>query len=333
MTISIEGPVGSTTSIIHAQTAPVVREALTHFPEIKVSQIITSGNTTTASVELLKTAERKKLALRDSFTVESEIVSRLASLREKGFNVQSQVQSGGPPTGKAVGIKLVADSPEKLNDLIAVSKEFEAHLRTLTGAKNVATTSQDTPGQFVITLKRDVIDTLGVSPALVNSSIISVVNGSVIGAIQYRGLDIDMRIKSSKFLTGVDPGDLANEKILIAGRLWRVGDLADIRAENAIASIASEDGDIVITVESDVETSVVPTVLQAQMLAYAESYNFPEGISTRVGGENAENADLIQAAVVAFVVALVAMFMILVLQFNSFSQPALVLYSVLTAIS
>jgi hypothetical protein len=36
-----------------------------------------------------------------------------------------------------MGIKLVADSPDKLDSLISVSKEFENYLKGFTGSKNV----------------------------------------------------------------------------------------------------------------------------------------------------------------------------------------------------
>lgn len=44
-----------------------------------------------------------------------------------------------------MGLKLTVDDPEKLSTLIHVSKDFEAHLKTLPGTKNVGRSSNDTP--------------------------------------------------------------------------------------------------------------------------------------------------------------------------------------------
>ena len=52
----------------------------------------------------------------------------------------------------------------------------------------------------------------------------------------------------------------------------------------------------------------------------------------RKGGENEENAELIQWAMIAFVVALFMTFVLLVYMFNSFTKPAIVLYSIFTAL-
>jgi hypothetical protein len=41
------------------------------------------------------------------------------------------VLKNGPPGSKAVGLKVVADDPEKLPVLIKVSKDFEKYLKTV----------------------------------------------------------------------------------------------------------------------------------------------------------------------------------------------------------
>jgi multidrug efflux pump subunit AcrB len=53
---------------------------------------------------------------------------------------------------------------------------------------------------------------------------------------------------------------------------------------------------------------------------------------TKQWWENEANADLIQWAMIAFVVALFMTFVLLVYMFNSFSKPAIVLYSIFTAL-
>lgn len=49
----------------------------------------------------------------------------------------SEVLKNGPPGSKAVGLKLIVENPEKLSELIKVSSDFEAYLKTIPGIKNV----------------------------------------------------------------------------------------------------------------------------------------------------------------------------------------------------
>lgn len=89
----------------------------------------------------------------------------------------SEVLKNGPPGSKAIGLKLTANDPEKLGTLIHVSKEFEAHLKTISGTKNVGRSSNDTPGQFIFRLNKDLIATTGISPSIIYAQIAQNING------------------------------------------------------------------------------------------------------------------------------------------------------------
>lgn len=77
---------------------------------------------------------------------------------------------------------------------------------------------------------------------------------------------------------------------------------------------------------------MLPSSIQPQLIEFAQNYNYPEGISYTAGGENEENAELIQATLQSFFIALFLIFTILVFQFNSYSQPLIILYSVVLAL-
>lgn len=64
---------------------------------------------------------------------------------------------------------------------------------------------------------------------------------------------------------------------------------------------------------------------------FAEKYDFPAWISYSSGGENEENAELVEAMLSALIISVFAIFGILTLQFNSFLTPMIVFYSVFMA--
>lgn len=109
------------------------------------------------------------------------------------------VVKNGPPGSKAVGLKLIVDNPDKLSTLIQVSKDFETHLKAISGTKNVSRSSTDTPGQFIFTLKKDLLADLGVSPALIYSQISQTINGVTVGSVENNGEDMNVVLKSSQF--------------------------------------------------------------------------------------------------------------------------------------
>jgi multidrug efflux pump subunit AcrB len=90
---------------------------------------------------------------------------------------------------------------------------------------------------------------------------------------------------------------------------------------------------VIVNIEADVIPSVFPSELQSKIDKYAREYQYPEGISFVPKGENSgENAELIQATLISFIVAVCLIFVILVLQFNSFAQPAIILYVIVLAL-
>jgi multidrug efflux pump subunit AcrB len=105
-----------------------------------------------------------------------------------------------------------------------------------------------------------------------------------------------------------------------------------VTASNATASVNRTDGDIQITVGADLEPGVDSVKTTATITKYAEEYTYPAGVSYSAWGENEENSELIIAVLSAFFISLIAIFAILTLQFNSFSQPGVILYSVVTAL-
>jgi multidrug efflux pump subunit AcrB len=109
--------------------------------------------------------------------MEKILLEKLSVYEQKGYKVVSEVLENGPPGSKAIGLKLTVDDPKKLSELIKVSQDFESQLKTIPGAKNVGRSSNDTPGQFIFTLKKDLIATTGITPALIYATIAQNMNG------------------------------------------------------------------------------------------------------------------------------------------------------------
>lgn len=221
--------------------------------------------------------------MRTVFEFDKLILADFDSIRSMGYDVASQVREGGPPATKAVAVKLVANSPKLLNELIRVSADFEKEIRSYTGVKNIENSSGDTPGQFIFVLRKDVLSELSIPPSVVIEQITSLVNGVNIGTVASRGEDINLVVKYSQFQNEVDVDLLSGHIFTYAGKKYRLGDLVDSNLTNAVASIKRESGLTTISIGADVEEGVLATEVQAKFLAYAENYAFPSGISYSAG--------------------------------------------------
>lgn len=120
----------------------------------------------------------------------------------------SEPLANGPPGGKAVGLNLIADSPEKLSELIKISKEFQVALKAIPGTKNIGSSSEDTPGQFIFTLKKDVLSDFSIPFSLIYGTITQNINGIKVGTIEDNGNDRDVVLKLEKFQNDISPEDI-----------------------------------------------------------------------------------------------------------------------------
>lgn len=139
--------------------------------------------------------------------------------------------------------------------------------------------SSDTPGQFIFSLKKDVLANAGISPALLYSQILQSMNGVKIASIEDGGNDIDILLKSSQFDGSVDMNNIFSLPIVLGANTYRVGDFIDSTLSNATANIARQDGKIQITIDADAENVKDNTALQKKFLEFAKTYQYPQGIS------------------------------------------------------
>ncbi|MFA7285165.1 MAG: efflux RND transporter permease subunit, partial [Candidatus Absconditabacterales bacterium] len=327
MNIAIETKQGATTESMIG-LAPKISQIISSIPELRNFNITVSNNTISIAVRLVKKNQRDK----NSFEVQDDILAQLAYLKEKGYIVESKVQEGGPPTGKAVGIQIVADDTSLLNDLKKVSTDFEQYLKSLEGTMNVTNSSKNNPGQFEFTRDNNKLAQLGLTPSDFQNELLSALLGQNAGTLSLEKKDRDIIVKYKGFASNLTPEAILSTVISTKNGPIMLGSVAEYSINQALSSLSRKDGDITISVESDLELGKNPTDYQPKLVAFAQTYQFPSGVSYKAGGENAENAELIQATLVAFMVAIFLIFLVLVYQFNSFSQSIMILYSIITAL-
>ncbi len=98
---------------------------------------------------------------------------------------------------------------------------------------------------------------------------------------------------------------------------------------NALIDVRRVDGDLTISVESDVRDGYKAGDLLIELNKYAENYAYPDGVSYKKGGEFEANRELLVAVVTALLVSILLVFVILVFVFNSYSQPLIIIYTII----
>jgi len=309
-----------------------IDQILSNIQEIENYYYSLENNEIKISVELFSKEERKEKWRRHSFDVEKELGEKMAYMRSSGLKVELKWQTWWPPVGKAVGITLITNSLKSFETLKQVAKDFENFLSQQAKTKNISNSSQDTPWQFIFKFNKGALQLLWLKPLSILPEITTAINGIKAGVIEGDYHNHDIKVIYKEFLDDVTAQEIENIKIQTQGWPVRVGDIADYVFAKSINSIQREDGNIIIKVESDMEAGVTPTTTQVKLAQFTKQYNFPTWVSYQLGGENNDNSELIMAMGIAFVLSLIMIFSILVLQFNSFKQPQIIMYTVALAL-
>jgi multidrug efflux pump len=324
ITTTIQGKPGQSKERLIPYTE-IIDSVASSIPEVKAYYYTILDNTITLNIELFEKSDRK----RSSFEIEEELTQKLQILQSKGLEVSIQVQAGWPPSVKPVGIKLIANTNQDFRTLQEVATEFENYLISLEWTKNVSNSSEQTPGQFVFTLNKEKLGILGLLPSDISIPLYQIINGTNAGTIKDAYNNQDIQVMYQDFQTGVSPSIIQSIRIPTRAGNILMWSISDYYVDNSISQISRQDTNITIRVESDTEQNITPDVLQAKLMEFASTYEFPAGITYQAGGETQENADIIQATGIAFIIAIILIYTILVLQFNSFLQPTIIMYSII----
>jgi len=331
LSASIEWENWLKTEVMHEKVKDLDK-ILGKYKEIKYYTISINNNSVWITVQLYKKSQRDKLNQRSVFELEKLISKDLEIYEKQWLKTTTEALKSWPPWSKAVWLKLTAEKSEQLSELIDVSKEFEKKLKTIPWTKSVELSSQDTPWQFIFTLKKDILWVYWLPPAVVYWYITQMMNWVNVWAIEDNWTDMDIYIKQENFREDINIEDIMNSSFTYAWNTYQIWNLVDYNTKNSIASISREDWKIVISVEADLEKWVDTVSTQTKFEEYAKSYEFPSWISYLKWWENEENKELIVAVLSSFFLAIMVIFTILTLQFNSYSQPLIILYSVIMSL-
>ncbi len=329
--INIEWQVWSNKESL-SQYLPLIENHLSSYEEMKVYYVTLSGNSISVYVELIDANLREDKWLWDVFTIETQILNWLSPLVSNWLVVEIATQDNGPPAWSPVWIKLNANASKDIDVLKEVANDFRSFLQNISGTRNVSLSSSNNPGQFVFEFDRNKLSFSGLTPDDILGEVRFYLAWVNAWSIASTFEDNDIILSVAEFDKSIDPVEIMNLIITTKIGEIRVGDYASFEFQPWLSSINREDGKITIGANSDLEPWILPTQVQPQLIAFAQTYNFPEWISYTAGWENEENSELIQSTLQSFFIAIFLIFTILVFQFNSYSQPIIILYSVILAL-
>ena len=252
---------------------------------------------------------------------------RLAMQGIPGADIEVSVPSAGPPTGKAIQVRLSAADPEGLNDVArTVADEL---------AKNPDVIDIDNglppPGvDWELKVDRAAAARYGVSPSAVGAVVQLVTNGLKLSDFRPAGaddaVDIVLRLPpDQRTISHLDQlrVETSEGPVPIANFVTR-------QPAPTTGTLTRIDGSRTVTVQANIREGVQADPIRQAIAAQLSKAGLEDkGIRWQLAGEDEEQAAAGAFLAKAFVAAMFLIFVVLLAQFNSFVSVGLIFSAVI----
>lgn len=256
---------------------------------------------------------------------------RAATKGIPGVDIEVSVPAAGPPTGKAIQIRLSADDPAGLND---VAREIAAKLEAMPNVIDVSN-GLPLPGiDWELRVDRAEAARYGASPGAVGAVVQMVTTGLKLSDYRPAGaddaVDIVLRLPpDQRSIAALDQLRIegADGSVPISNFVTRV-------PVPTIGTLTRIDGARSITVQAGIAAGVQEQPVRDAVAAMVEAEFAAKGLTDigmrwTMAGEDQEQAEAGAFLAKAFVAALFLIFAVLLAQFNKFISVGLVLSAVI----
>jgi multidrug efflux pump subunit AcrB len=329
--VLIEVPMGSSLEAT-SDKVKEIEKLVTELPKEELDSYVTrignqgmltpgeNENWAIVTVSLVPFSKRSRTA--------EEIIEDLRSHSDslEGFTNIVYYIDAGPPVGRPITIRVVG-SDDTLRTQLADS--VATYLLTLDGVKDLDRNDKLGKEQVEVNINYDKLSRLGLTVADVAQNLRIAYDGEVVTRVRYGDEDVDFRVmlqkKSRKRLGNLRELPIPNEQ----GRLIPLKDVARLTIGAGPTSVYHYDGERSVRVTGDV-TKGKTTPLEASN-AVLEHFNLLRdwsGLRFVIGGEAEETQKSMASLMRAFIVAVIGIYFLLILLFNSFTQPIMVMMSI-----
>ncbi len=253
----------------------------------------------------------------------------MAELRTKlhqisGATVEPKILAEGPVAGAAIEVRVTGDDIEILARL---AQDVREKIKDIPGVADLRDTLGERIPNLVMHLDKDKAGLLNVSTMAFSRTVLSAVNGEV--ATQFRQGDdeipVVVRLDKGSMLEASDLSKLYLPSS--GGRTVPFGEVATVVAANEFGQINRRNGRRSVAVQCDVAGRLASEVL-ADIQQRLAGFHLPAAYEFEFGGEHEEREESFGNVQRALVLAILLIYGILALQFNSFIQPFVIVVTI-----
>lgn len=279
------------------------------------------------------TIQFKDYADRDTSSIDvTESIRELVS-DIPGADITIQQQENGPPVGLPVNIEISGDDFVRLGEIASSVKEY---IKDVPGLVDLKDNFDAGKPEMRIDIDREKAALYGLSTSLIANFIRTAINGTT--ASKYRvkedEYDITVRLRKDQ-RESVDA--LKNLKIIYnndQGKTLSVPliSVASITTGKGPGAIRRKDLKRVVAVTAEAAEGFNPNDVLQSVKAKLADYQLPQSYRLDFTGQSKEQDEASAFLGKAFLIAILLIFLVLVIQFDSLNQPLIIMSAVIISL-
>ena len=241
------------------------------------------------------------------------------------FSLSRPIQ--GPPSGRPVEVRAKGEDPRVL---ARIADEIKSKLAAYRGVVDIDDDMTRGKSELRVSIVQDEASLYGLTVYDVSSAVRAAFEG--VEATKYRGgadteIDVLVRLEEDDRR---DLDDLKSLRIATpAGTAVPLGSVADFSVASSAAELHRRDGERIVTVTADVEEGTTSTEVNGFLRKeFADVSRRYPGYRLDFGGEYQETQESFTSLLLAFLVAILLIYLILGTEFQSFIQPLIIMFTV-----
>lgn len=277
----------------------------------------TTASTIEAFIRLSPKEERK----RSQFEIQDKLRERLDNIPGITYIFQ---EGGAFTTEKDIEVKVLGFDIEGAK---SIANQIKEKMENVNGLVDISLNIKETTHELQINLNKDVINDYKLSTLQVASNISTAIQGTVVSRYREKGDEFDIRVQFDKSYRNQKE---SLERIQIAiptGQMVSLKEIDEIQEEESTPTIFRENQNRYVSVGCGLSGIDLSSAVSEVNKIIAET-PIPSEYQVIIGGTAEDQQEAFFYLMLAFLAAVILVYMIMASQFESFVDPLIIMFTV-----
>ena len=287
------------------------------------SFLSTSSETPEAASITVKLADLKDRK-RSSNDVAAALRQGLKDIAGAEFTVSTATGMGGTGSGSPIQLNVMGDD---LTVLAKIAADLKKQVETVPGAVTVKSSLEEGRPQVEVIVDRERAAYYNLGAGQIGNTVAAAVSGKVATRYRVGGDEYDLRVRLDE-ASRQSLADLENLTIPApTGAQVPLKQVAKLQQSLTPSTIARTDQERTASVTADLQGRPLGDVMN-DIRAKLDAYNLPPGYTIDFGGEDEDMRETFASLGMAFIMAILLVYMIMAAQFESLLYPFVIMFAI-----